>query len=95
MTNEEMAVTLSAHERDIAYLKEQTRNINDLVTSVKLLANNMERMAEEQERQGEKLEKLENAPAEKYENLRSTVVSCIVTGVISAILGAVFMLILK
>lgn len=89
MTNEEIAVTLAEHEQDISYLKTQTENINKLVTSVEILANNMERMAKEQEKQGSRLEKLEQKPTKDYEQLKRTIITSICTAIVGAIIGAI------
>lgn len=68
MTNEEIAVTLKDHENEIKSLKhrmneqeEKDKTLTELTTSVKTLAVNMEYMAKEQTKQGDRLERLERA----------------------------------
>lgn len=109
MTNEEIAVKFGHHDDEINSLKhrvkkceEQTGLLNELVNSTGRLALNMEYMAKEQQKQGEKLdkqgeklEKLEHEPAEDFKHYKRVVIGCIITGVISALLGAVFTLIVK
>lgn len=109
MTNEEIAVRLEHDRNEIDSLKhrmkkceEQTGLLNKLVASTDKLALSMEYMAKEQkkqgerlEKQGEKLEKLEHEPAEDYKHYKRVILGCIITGVASALLGAIFTLIIK
>ena len=96
MTNEEIAVKFEDHEHEIKSLKhrvtkceEQQSTLNKLVNSVDILAVNMKHMAEEQKKQGEKLEKLEHEPAEDNKYYKRLVIGCIITTVLGAVLGAV------
>lgn len=96
MTNEEIAVKFEDHEHEIKSLKhrvdkceDQNKTLNKLVSSVDVLAVNMTHMAEEQKKQGDKLEKLEKEPAEEYKHYKRLIIGCVITGVLSAIIGAV------
>lgn len=102
MTNEEIAVKLENHENQIKSLKHRMDNVEDsykalseLATSVKILAVNMEHMATEQTKQGERLERLEQEPAEAHKNNKRTIINCIITGIISAVISAVMTFIIS
>lgn len=102
MTNEEIAVTLKDHENEIKSLKhrmnereEKDKTLSDLATSVKTLAVNMEYMAKEQQKQGERLERLEHEPVEDFKHYKRVVFGCLITGVLGTVLGAVLATILS
>lgn len=60
------------------------KQISELITSVKVLANNMEQMAKEQIKQGVRLQAIEEKPGKRWE----TVVACIITGLVGAVVSA-------
>ena len=76
------------------YLSVQTKEIGTLVRSVDKLANSVETLAKEQQRQGKRLESIEQRPAKRYEQITgyilSSVVSCIVGGGLGALLALIF-----
>ena len=95
MTPEQVAVQFEHHHNEIESLKhrmkkceEQQETLNKLVNSVDVLAVNMKHMADEQKKQGAKLEKLEHEPVEEYKHYKRLILGCVITGVISAIVGA-------
>lgn len=57
--------------------------INELVSSVKVLAVNMETMSKELSKQGERLAEIEGKPAKRWD----TVVACIITGILGFVLN--------
>ena len=57
--------------------------ITEIATSVQLLAQNVATMTKELERQGKKLEMIENEPADNWKKLSWL----IVTGLVGAIIG--------
>lgn len=61
------------------------KQISELITSVKVLANNMEQMAKEQMKQGVRLQAIEEKPGKRWE----TVIACIITGLVGAAVSAV------
>lgn len=61
------------------------KQISELITSVKILANNMEQMAKEQVKQGVRLQAIEEKPGKRWE----TVIACIITGLVGAAVSAV------
>lgn len=102
MTNEEMAVGLAEHGKEIGSLKHRMENCeneqkatSNLVHAVDKLAGNMGRMLDEQKEQGKRLLKLEQAPTEDYRYYKRLIVGCVVTTIIGIVIGAVFALILK
>lgn len=108
MTNEEMLVKLTEHGEEIGSLKhrmakceQENELIHKMTTSIEKMAVNMEYMAKEQKRQGDeqikqgrRLEALEREPADNYKYLRRTIISCVVTGILGAIITAVITLII-
>ncbi|MBE6720626.1 MAG: hypothetical protein E7571_08265 [Ruminococcaceae bacterium] len=101
MNNEEIAIKLENHENQIKSLKhrmDETEKNNgallELSTSVKILATNMEHMAKEQEKQGKRLERLEREPAEEHKYYKRTILACIITTVVGALLGGLLTMII-
>lgn len=93
MTNEEIAKDLTAHEHEIGSLKHRVANCEQLqketsalVRSVDKLANTMEHMVDEQKNQGERLERLENAPADEYKYYKRLIIGCILTSAVTAVI---------
>ncbi|MBR1477438.1 MAG: hypothetical protein IJ608_05695 [Lachnospiraceae bacterium] len=68
----------------ISSLEDGQKQINELISSVKVLAVNMENMAKEQAKQGERLEAIEQKPAKHWD----TVIACLITGIVGAVLTA-------
>lgn len=96
MTNEEIAVRLENHEQEIKSLKHRMdeqegkdKTLTELTISVKTLATNMEYMAKEQQKQGERLERLEHEPVDNYKHYKRLVIGCVLTTIIGALLGAI------
>ena len=100
MTNEEIAVTLAEHNKEIGSLKhrvdeleELTKSINELALNVKELATTvsvsnakMNNYDMRLQRQGERIGELEKQPGDKY----NTISTALVTAIISAIVTFVF-----
>ena len=96
MTPEQIAVQFEHHDQEIKSLKhrmekceEQQTLLNKLVNSVDKLAINMEYMAKEQKEQGDRLARLEREPAEDFKHYKRTIIGCVITGVLGAVIGAV------
>ena len=101
MTNEDIAVALKDHENEIKSLKhrmnkhdERDKTLTELTTSVKTLAVNMEYMAKEQQKQGERLERLEREPSDNFKYYKRLIIGCVLITVIGAILGAVLAIVI-
>ncbi|MBQ7365002.1 MAG: hypothetical protein IJW46_05340 [Clostridia bacterium] len=102
MTAEEMAVALAKNEKDIKSLahrvascESENETTRQLAISVNQLAVNMEHMLREQKEQGQRLTVLERAPGEGYLRLKNTVIQCLTSSILGAILGAVMTLVLR
>lgn len=99
MNDEEVAVKIAEYGKEIGSLKhrttdleEQQKSIQELAMSVKELALNMKTMMEEQKKQGERLQKLENEPAERWNNAKKTAFTTIVSVISGAVAtGLIFM----
>lgn len=96
MTDEAIAVRLENHEQEIKSLKhrmdereEKDKTLSELATSIRTLAVNMEYMAKEQQKQGERLERLEHEPTDEYKHYKRLINGCIITTVIGTVLGAI------
>lgn len=92
MTNEEIAVALAGHGKEIGSLKhrmdeqeQQSKTIQDLALSVRDLATNMKNMMTEQQRANDRLEALEARDGEMWRK----VVGYVITLLIGAVLGYV------
>lgn len=70
-------------DKRIALLEENTKQIGSLTVSVEKLAQSIELMVKEQEKQGRRLEVLENRDGEQWRKA----VGYAVTAVIGAVLG--------
>jgi len=64
-------------------LEDAVKQINDLVAAVKVMASNLEAMNRELGRQGDRLDKIEERPAKKWD----AVVSGIIAGVVGILIG--------
>ena len=64
----------------ISELETTVKQIQELVSSVKVLAVQMENMAKEQAKQGQRLEAIEEKPGKRWDS--------IITGIIGAVIGA-------
>ena len=72
-------------------LEESIFQIGELTTSVKVLASNMENMAKEQEKQGERLQSIEDKPAKNWDKLVWAVAGALIAGIIGYVLASVGM----
>lgn len=71
--------------------EEQGRTIQKLVISVEKIAISTEHIMQEQEKQGERLEKLENAPAEQWNSAKKTAFTSIISTIAGAVVAALIM----
>lgn len=92
MTDEEIAVKLAEHGKEIGSLKhraddleEQNKTIQELAISVKELAINMRSMMQEQKDQGSRLDTLEREPAERWNSAKRTAFTTVVSVVAGAL----------
>jgi len=69
----------------ISILETGQAQINELVSSVKVLAVNMDTMSKELAKQGDRLAEIEGKPAKRWE----TIIACILTGIVGFLLNMV------
>lgn len=89
MTNEEIAVTLTEHAQHIKsnthridVLEEAQKEMRDLVRSVDKLAQSMQTMANEQERQGKQIDSLETSKNDTFKFWLRTILAAVATGLV-------------
>ena len=67
-------------------IEETIFQIGELTTSVKVMASNMENMAKEQEKQGERLEAIEQVPAKNWDKLIWAIGGAVLTAIVALVL---------
>jgi len=67
----------------LSVLENGQAQISELVSSVKVLAVNMDTMSKELSKQGDRLAEIEGKPAKRWE----TVIACIITGILGFVLN--------
>lgn len=75
-------------------LEESTAAVVKLASSVEQLAQNMDRMAREQEKQGDRLSALEKQPGERWNTMTRTIFTSAVSTVCGGLMGALVALLL-
>lgn len=78
-----------SNTKRIDKLEKNTDAIQELAISVKLMAQNIESMAVEQKKQGDRLYALEKQPAERWHTLTRTILTGTVSTVVGAIVGVI------
>lgn len=93
---------VSIHEANIKTLfklmeevKSEIKAIHKLATSIELLAQKMNSVDEKVGNIDTRLDAIEKQDTDDVRYLKRTTISCIITGVITAILGALFALIMN
>lgn len=76
-------------------LEDTTAAVHELATSVKLMAQTLERMATEQEEQGKRLGKLEQQPAERWNNMTRTIFTSVLSTLAGGLVGALVTMLIK
>jgi chromosome condensin MukBEF ATPase and DNA-binding subunit MukB len=96
---EEKIATHDANIKSIFHqiddVKSEIKAIHKLATSIELLAQKMNSVDEKVDNIDDRLDAIEKKDSEDIRYYKRTTISCIITGVITAILGAVFALIIK
>lgn len=64
-------------------LEDEVKQISELVAAVKVLATNVETMGKEIAKQGARLEKIEEKPAQRWD----TIVTGVITGIVGILIG--------
>lgn len=98
----DVEVKLAEDKKEIKSLKyrmkdveTQTEAIHSLALSVNELAGNIQTMSKTQTDVVNRLTKLEQAPLTHYDYLKKTIIGCIVTGVLTAIISALLAVIIR
>mgnify|MGYP003285821225 FL=1 len=76
-------------------LEKRADTLQELTTSVKLLAANMERMASEQMKQGDRLTALEKQPGERWNSMTRTIFTSAVSTLSGGLVGALVAMMMK
>ena len=76
----------AAWDKDLADVKAEVKEIRNLTTSVAELAQSMKAMAEEQKRQGQRLDKIESRDGEMWRKL----IGYVLTALASAVMTFIF-----
>lgn len=74
----------SRQNKRIEIIEAKQAQISELVASVKVLAANVENIAKEINKQSQRLDEIEGIPKKRWE----TIVACIITGLLGAVLTA-------
>lgn len=81
--------------RRIESCETQQEAMNSLTRSVDRLTITMSTMVEDQKELKADVKALKEAPAEKFDYYKKTIISCIITTALGAIVGALIMLVIK
>lgn len=96
---EEMIATHDANIKTIFKqiddVKSEIKAIHKLATSIELLAQKMNSVDKKVDNIDDRLDAIESKDSDDVRYYKRTTISCIITGVITAILGALFALIIK
>ena len=104
MTNEEVAVKLEGHGKEIGSLKhrvkdleEQNEVLHELTLSVQELALNIQTMVRDQEKYAktqerifQRIEALEDKPARYWETVITVIITSLVSGTVACIVANIF-----
>lgn len=104
MSNEEVAVTLAEHGKEIGSLKHRMDDMETLAESIKELAisvnglsvnvslscDRMERYEDSLRLQGERIGELEKKPAKRWDLVITTIITAIASGAVTYIFSGMF-----
>lgn len=96
--NEQLAVNtenIKTLFNQMKEVKSEIHAIHKLATSIEILAEKMKSVDENVTNINTRLDRIEEKPSEDLRYYKRTFISCIATGVITAILGALLALIIK
>lgn len=84
---ENHAVRLENLEKQLEQLQAISESIQNLTISVNQMAVNMEHMIAEQKSQGEKIQNLEDEPANNWKSVKGTAIASIVSAIVGAFIA--------
>lgn len=95
----ERVTSLEVNQKNIYHqideIKENVKDIHRLTASVERIALQVDTTAKKVDKIDDRLEAIEAEPGNNYKHYKRLVIGCVITGVVSAILGAVMVLIFK
>ena len=83
------------NEGRIKNLEQDNKTLQKLITSVELLAQNIQTMTGKISDQGERLEALEKQPAERWNSMTRTIFTSLVSTLAGGLVGALVALFIK
>ncbi len=97
MTQDERIAVLEANDRNIFHqldeMKEEIKVLRELIAAVQHLADKTESNTTLLQKVDKRLENIESAPLTDLKHYKRVAVAAIITGVVSAVLGAILALI--
>ncbi len=91
MENQRLIDENNRQNKRLELVEESVHQISDLTISVKEMAVNMGNMLKKLEKQGERLEKLEQEPAEAHKQIKMAMVTAAISTIMGAVIGALIM----
>ena len=85
----------AGQSRRIERLEENVERLGRITSSVERLATNMEGMLKEQERQGERLDKLEGKPGENWNGMVKSILAAIGSAIGGGLVVAIATMLIK
>lgn len=76
-------------------LENITTELNKLAMSVEKLAINQSAMIEQQKSLREDIDQIKEQPTKDAKEIKMTIIKCIITGVLSALVGAILALVIR
>ena len=80
---------------NVSKLEKITNEINTLALNIEKIAINQTSMIEQQKQLRTDLDEIKEQPVKDAHDIKMTVIKCVVTGVISAIVGALIALVIR
>ena len=71
------------------HMEEQMQSVHELALGVKEIAINTKNIAEEQKKQGTRLDALEAKPVKRYDTIVTVVLTAIASGLVGAAISAI------
>lgn len=100
LSTQDIMLTLNDHNHEIKSLKHrmdeveaEQKDLQSLTLSVQKLAISMENMVNTQNKQGERLDRLEGEPKETWIGIKKAIMTSVISTVVGGIVGALIVLI--
>lgn len=79
---------------DIRDLRRLTIAVEKIASKTDMIVNKTDTIANKMDKFDERVSNLENAPGEDFKHYKRTIIGCVITSIISLIIGAIFALIM-